>query len=199
MSRTVDVVTVFHCERNFQEHVALHAQLQSRADADFRFIPVDNRENNIGFAPACNIGAALGESPIIGFINPDCEVRGPFIGKVGEVLADPGVVITGCRFGKPDHELRIWGVHDWVCGAAMFVRRSWWEEAGGFDEQFVWGWEETDLIRRAQRAGVKCRSIDLPIRHSSPSENSAQDHWFKNYWFDEGARRFRAKWAGVSA
>jgi hypothetical protein len=104
------------------------------------------------------------------------------------------VLITGCRYGKPHGELRQWGVTDWVCGAAMFVRRSFFESVAGFDEQFVMYFEETDLIRRAQLAGGRCQSIDLPIEHASPLWDPPEDVRYKHYWFDESARRFYAKW-----
>ena len=47
------------------------------------------------------------------------------------------VVITGANFNKNPVEIRNWGLNDWVCGVAMFVKRSWFEEIGGFDERFT--------------------------------------------------------------
>ncbi len=41
----------------------------------------------------------------------------------------------------------------WVCGAVVLLRRSMLEELGGFDPRFFLYFEETDLWRRAQRAG----------------------------------------------
>lgn len=157
---------------------------------------VDNSEFNRGFAGGCNFGALNARlyAPIIGFLNPDVCIDGPFIDIVRHVFMDDNVVITGERFRKPEAELRVWGVNDWVCGAAMFVRRDWFVARGGFDPQFVWGWEETDLIRQAQADGKICRSVRLPITHSSPDNNSAKDAEYKNKHFERGAVLFRRKW-----
>lgn len=195
----VDLISVYHRDSAYKDWHRLCAQIRTHEHGDppFRLLGVDNRKKNRGFAPACNIGAAVGTSEVIGFLNPDAVVRGPFLRKVVDMLAEPDVVITGCRFGKSERELKIWGCKDWVCGAAFFVRRDFWDEVGGFDEQFVWGWEETDLIRRAQVEGKRVVSIDLPIDHESPSENPHADVKYKHRWFNEGARRFDLKWRKV--
>jgi hypothetical protein len=191
----IDIVSVYHNDDNYRMWGDLLLQLYEHEAAE-RIIAygVDNREENRGFAKACNLGALWGEAPVIGFVNPDATVSGPFYDAVMAVLSDEDVVITGQRYGKPDRELRIWGVSDWVCGACFFVKRDWFFKAGGFDEQFVWAWEETDLIRRAQLAGKRCVSVDLPIHHSSPDEDSEDDAAYKRKWFEEGAKRFRKKW-----
>ena len=187
-------MTVFHNERNFQQANELEDALKAHADRDFVLWKVDNREENRGFSKGCNYGAAMGHQPILGFLNPDVEIRGPFLGAVEQALEDPQVVITGERFGKCQSELRTWGVIDWVCGAAFFVRRKWFAQVGGFDTQFVWGWEETDLIRKAQDHGKITRSISLPIHHESPHEETPTDFAYKRKHFNEGADRFYRKW-----
>lgn len=191
-----DLVTVFHNEQNHEQHLQLKHSIRAHEPiGGFRLIAVDNRSTNRGFAKGCNHGAFQqgADAPIIGFLNPDTTVSGPFIDKVRATLTDR-CVITGCRFGKPKQELDIWGVDDWVCGAALFVRRNWFTAIGGFDEQFVWGWEETDLIRQAQAAGLRCRSIPLPITHASPSQDTDADSRYKHFHFSRGRQRFYAKW-----
>lgn len=192
----IDIVTVYHNEDNYLLHGRLRESLaMHEPDGGYRFIAVDNREHNRGFARACNLGALHPDhdAPIIGFLNPDVRVKGAFIDEVEGILTD-SVVITGCRFGKPRYELNIWGVDDWVCGAALFVRRDWFKSVGGFDEQFTWAWEETDLIRQAEVAHLRCRSIVLPIEHESPAKDSPADTAYKRYHFDQGAKRFARKW-----
>lgn len=204
MSFKIDIVTVFHNERNYKQHLELREQIAKvHPEGGWRFIGVDNREINRGFARACNLGAfnEKATAPIIGFLNPDCEVYARFIPAV-EKMFEAGrskTVITGCRYGKAKRELDIWGVHDWVCGAAMFVRRKWFTEVGGFDEQFVWGFEETDLIRRAERAGLRCESTRLPIKHSSPTEEMPEDAQYKRHYFELSGRRYHRKWKAQDA
>jgi GT2 family glycosyltransferase len=197
MTLRADIVTVYHNETNFKQHERLRLSiLEHEPDGGYTFIGVDNRVHNRGFAGGCNAGAFTkgATAPIIGFLNPDAIISGPFLDDVAATLNDH-VVITGCRYGKPQRELEAWGVDDWVCGAAFFVQRQWFAQVGGFDTQFVWSWEETDLIRQAQAQGRRCQSIDLPIEHSSPTSNSAVDTKYKRMHFDRGARRFYAKWS----
>lgn len=199
MNPIVDIVTVFHREENYKLAMALAAAID-RYDPwiPWEFIGVDNRVNNVGFAKGCNIGARQGTAPVIGFLNPDLEVHGPFLGRVLDTLAYPGCVITGSNFGKhPNEYKKTWRCDDWVCGAAMFVRRDFFEMMHGFDEQFVWGWEETDLIRRAQAHLPRknpVRSIDLPFLHDSPSDNPPEDVEYKHKHFEAGAELFWRKW-----
>lgn len=195
MTIRADIVTVFHSEASYQQHKLLREEIGKYEPDGYTFIGVDNRVNNRGFAAGCNLGAfAKGAvAPIIGFFNPDTEIAGPFLDRVQETLVHP-VVITGCRFGKPETELRDWGVTDWVCGAAFFVSRPWFTSVNGFDPQFVWSWEETDLIRQAEAQGLTARSIQLPIRHESPSQNTEEEARYKRYHFNRGAQRYYSKW-----
>jgi GT2 family glycosyltransferase len=192
----VDLVTVYHNQRHHDLHLELFEAIkQHEPEGGYRFIGVDNRVVNRGFARACNIGALHpdADAPVIGFLNPDVLIHGPFIDSATAAI-DNVTVITGCRFGKPAHELQHWGVTDWVCGAAMFVQRRWFTVSGGFDEQFVWAWEETDLIRRAESQGLACRSLRLPILHTSPGTDTETDSRFKLKHFTRGAQRYHSKW-----
>jgi GT2 family glycosyltransferase len=191
----IDVITVAHNARNWAQAHELEKALVEHADRPYTFSVVDNRKHNRGFAPACNLGATWGTSPYIGFLNPDVVVDGAFLGTVVDLFEKRArVVICGERFGKAQAEVALWGCREWVCGAAMFVRRGWWEKTGGFDERYVWGWEETDLIREAQRQGYLVQALKLPLRHESPSDDTPRDIAFKHKHFDAGAKLFRQKW-----
>lgn len=192
----IDLVTVFHNETNHaQARDLVEAVRRHEPGGDYRFLLVDNRRHNRGFAAGCNVGAfhPVARSSVIGFLNPDVEVNGPFIDIVRNVLADP-IVITGCRFGKPQNELNIWGVTDWVCGATFFVTRAWFTAVGGFDQRFVWSHEETDLIRQAQLAGYVAQSISLPLAHRSPEFDTPEDAEYKRRHFTQAAQLFQEKW-----
>lgn len=189
-----DIVTVFHNHTNQRQSEQLQKSLNEHADMKFDWFSVDNTVENRGFAKACNLGAKLGTNPYIGFLNPDLQVMGPIFDPVAQVFTDPRIVITGERFGKADWELKWWGVPDWVCGACFFVRRTFWDETGGFDEQYVWSWEETDLIRTAFKLRRLVRSIELPVFHASPSFDSFKDQNYKNMHFKRSADLYDKKW-----
>ena len=191
----IDIVTVAHND----DYMKLADRLYWQIDAfekDFTFSIHDNRTNNVGFGAGCN-AAAFGperNGEIIGFLNPDVTVDGPFIHLVRQTMSDLQVVITGNRFGKPAIELREWGVKDWVCGATFFVRRDWFTLSGGFDPRYVWAWEETDLIRQAESQGLKVKSINLPLAHASPSNDTNDDASYKVRHFEAGKKAFYEKW-----
>jgi GT2 family glycosyltransferase len=195
MSR-IDIVTVFHNETNRSQARSLVADVQRHEpQGDIRLLLVDNRIRNRGFAAGCNAGAfhPSARSPIIGFLNPDVEIGGPFIDQVAATLTGP-VAITGCRFDKPQAELDQWGVHDWVCGATFFVTRTWFTSVRGFDPRFVWSHEETDLIRQAQTHGLVAKSIKLPLGHRSPNVDTPQDETYKRRHFAEAQQLYLRKW-----
>lgn len=191
-----DIVTVFHNDLNREQHEQLFAAIRAfEPDGGYRLISVDNRTNNRGFAKACNVGAfhPHATAPMIAFLNPDVTVTGPFLDQAAAVLRN-STVITGCRFEKPKVELAGWGVRDWVCGATMFVDRKWFTSVNGFDTQFVWSHEETDLIRLAESRGLICRSINLPLHHASPDSDTPEDSAYKRFHFQQSQRRYTAKW-----
>lgn len=191
----IDIVTVIHNEANALLAESLYESLLKHEDPDrFTFTIHDNRVENVGFAKGCNIGASKGRSDIIGFLNPDTEVHGPFIDKVEYMLSFEAIPVTGCRFNKPDSHLKEWGVRDWVCGAAFFTRRRHFELLGGFDEGFVWSFEETDFIRRTEGLGLRVVPTKLPLAHSSPLDDSPEDTAYKEKYFALAKQRYKEKW-----
>lgn len=195
----LDIVTIFHNDKNFAESTELWKQIREHEPVgDYTFNVVDNQADNRGFSRGCNVGAVRGDSPIIGFLNPDAQVTGPFIDAVVDVLAQhPEVVITGCDHGKPQREVQGWGLRNWVCGCTMFVRRDWFDEVGGFDERYIWSFEDTDLCRQAEAQGHKVMPIDLPLEHESPDENSPEDIRYKQRNFALANEQFWRKWRAV--
>jgi len=189
----IDIVTVFHNKENYEQSNELCAALQQYEPNNFTMFLHSNMVNNKGFSKACNIEAARGSSRVIGFLNPDVVVEGPFVNQIEEAISGD-VVIAGSSFGKPREELKIWGVKNWVCGAAFFVSREWFEKLGGFDERFVWSHEETDMIRTTELLGKQIADIEIPISHSSPAVNSPQDTAYKTSYFDLAAREYYMKW-----
>lgn len=195
-----DIITIWHCETNWQQALVVKDRLHQHSVFPYEFYLHDNSINNIGFSAACNIEASKGDGDIISFINPDAWIEGDFMTPVLEVFEDENIWVTGGNFNKNPAEIADWGLQDWVCGAAAFIRREKWVQLGGFDEQFVWSYEETDFYRRTELAGGVIKSLspeELPILHSSPTDaqQSAEDSLYKARWMGEGGSRFWAKWS----
>lgn len=67
---------------------------------------------------------------------------------------------------------------DWVSGACMLVRRSAFDEAGGFDARYFMYWEDADLCRRLRARGYEIRYVPAAaavhqVGHSSRSAQAA--------------------------
>lgn len=187
----IDIVIVYHRESLLANIADIWEALEHFSPGRVKLYPESNCEVNRGFSRACNQGAARGSEPVIGFLNPDIIITGDIVIPVVGALKNADV--TGDRFGKPERELRAWGCADWVCGAAMFVSREWWNLLNGFDEGFVWSHEETDFCYRTQRLGGKVRSLDLPLEHVV-MPNHEDDIAYKHHWHEEGRALYRKKW-----
>jgi len=80
-----------------------------------------------------------------------------------------------------------------VVGCNMAMRRSVFEELGGFDEQFLWGHEETDLARRALEAGYRVLyDPDATVTHWYAT--SLRDYWRKMARFGPADLQYDRKW-----
>lgn len=67
---------------------------------------------------------------------------------------------------------------DWVSGACMFVRRSAFDEVGGFDPRYFLYWEDADLCRRLRARGYEIRYVPgatavHQVGHSSRTARAA--------------------------
>lgn len=137
-------------------------------------------EQNLGFAGACNRGAAAATGRALFFLNNDLVFQPgwfepmlalldahPGAGVVGNIQHDAltgALDHTGVAFnhkGKPEHLrdrpfaalLRGSREVDAVTGACCALLASTWRELGGFDEGFRNGGEDVDLCLRARAAG----------------------------------------------
>lgn len=160
---------------------------------------------NTGYAGGNNRGAAEARGKHLVFLNPDtilhagaleallapleeetsvalttaCVVymhRQNVINTCGNTIHYTG--LTYCRgAGRPRDEYQVSTWVDAVSGAAFAIRRSVFEELGGFDERFFMYVEDTDLSWRAQLAGYQCMYVaNAVVEHdyySSYSPNKA--------------------------
>ena len=113
----------------------------------------------------------------------------------------------GIRFGPVTKLLGRWMVAppprndahpvDWVSGASFFVRRLVFEQVGLLSEEFFLYYEETDLCRRARKAGWEVwtlpasRVIHLEGASTGTTSLHASRKRMPRYWFDARRRYFR--------
>lgn len=125
-------------------------------------------EINLGFGPSNNRGVQASKGQIIILINNDVEIRGDFIGRVIEALADnPRQIVCAqlidwdSGWNKFKGEIITYG-NGWFLG----MERAVWDELGGFDEQFVpCDYEDMDLGMNASQLGIPFAQIKLPLHH----------------------------------
>lgn len=82
---------------------------------------------------------------------------------------------------------------DWLAGASMLIRREVLEEIGLFDEKFFLYYEETDLCRRARKAGWKTTYVrESTVAHvgSATTGLKRRDQPLPKYWFDSHRHYF---------
>lgn len=191
----IDIVAVYHNKKNQNQTIQLKKDIDRYDEGKYVLYPHSNIEDNIGFGPACNIEAFKGSNEIIGFLNPDVTVKGPFVEMVEKaLLAHPDYKIAGKSYNKPKIELKIWGVKSWVCGAVFFVKRDWFEKLGGFDPRFEWSHEETDFIRTTEKKGGAILDLNIPIDHASPIDDNKIDKEYKIRKFAEAQYQYEQKW-----
>lgn len=133
---------------------------------------------NRGFGAANNAGARASRGDLILFLNSDTVTRGEFLprleayfgantlcGAAGLQLLNPDGTVqrSAGKFPTVWSEWRMMRGHDfytnpeevgrdWVSGAALAVRRSVFDEVGGFDERYFMYFEDVDLCARIHRA-----------------------------------------------
>jgi N-acetylglucosaminyl-diphospho-decaprenol L-rhamnosyltransferase len=164
-----------------------------RALDRFPAIRVVRNETNRGYAPACNQGAAQATAPLVLFLNNDALLE---LSQLDALLdaarSDDRTAIwqpvtygtDGTLEATGDH-FTWWGIFRHLqappassgdvevfstVGAALLVRRSAFEELGGFEDSYFAYYEESDLCWRARVAGWNVKVvIDARVEHIGSS------------------------------
>ncbi len=145
---------------------------------------VVRNETNLGFVKTNNKAVKQAKGRYICLLNNDTEVTSGWIDEalsMFEIMNDVGAV--GCKLIYPDGSLQeaggiVWGSGvpwnygknqnashpsynysrqaDYLSAAALFVKKTVWEEVGGFSEEFAPAYyEDTDLAFKIRNAGYK--------------------------------------------
>ncbi len=138
-------------------------------------------EKNLGFAKACNQGAGIAKGKYLLFLNNDTIVTEGWLDILVEELDDDfSSAAAGSKLLYPDDTIQHAGVvfgedkipyhiyarerkekhyvnkkrkFNAVTAACMLVRKDIFKKVGGFDENFVNGYEDVDLCLRIKETG----------------------------------------------
>ena len=151
---------------------------------DAENVTVVRGETNRGFLENCNHAAGYARGRYLFFLNNDTNVQEGSIRRLVELMErDETVGLCGSKLVYPDLTLQeaggiVWsdgsawnyGRHqgfftpecnylkeaDYISGAAILVRKSLWDEIGGFDSRFAPAYyEDTDLAMSVRARGYR--------------------------------------------
>jgi GT2 family glycosyltransferase len=142
---------------------------------------VSRTPENLRFLRNCKLAAQRARGECLLFLNNDTEVTDGWLSALLEPLEDPSVGVVGPKLLFADRKLQeaggiVWNdasawnfgradnpEHpaynyrrevDYVSGACLLIRRTLWEQLGGFDERFAPAYyEDADLCFAARAAG----------------------------------------------
>jgi len=175
------------------------------------------REENGGFAEACNDGASIARGDLLLFLNNDTEPRPgwlealrdyaaalPEAAVFGAKLLYPGEVVqhAGVVFGQDGYPHHLYAGfpadHPAVChprrlqavtAACMLVRREAFEGAGGFDPGFHNSLEDVDLCLRIGAAGGEVHYCpEAVLVHLESASRGRSDR------FERSVSLYRERW-----
>jgi N-acetylglucosaminyl-diphospho-decaprenol L-rhamnosyltransferase len=178
-----EVIVVDNASRDESREI-----LRRYTNAGVRVVALDE---NRGFAGGNNAGAAVARGEWLAFLNNDTRVRAGWLDALRDPLArDPSIALASARLvymhdpsiidsagdgwtrwggafkrghGRAAQAFEAGGEVFGACGAAFMVRRSIFEEIGGFDPDFFLAFEDVDLSYRARLLGYRCLYVPTAI------------------------------------
>jgi GT2 family glycosyltransferase len=168
-------------------------------------VQVVRNARNRGFAVACNQGAAVSRGALLLFLNNDTEPQPGWLRKMTAAMGNDQVGAVGSYLCTPDGAAsfmpvlyvnqygslstrgrsvdRPSGPVELLQGACLLIRRTAFEEIGGFDQRFWNGYEDIDLFLALRERGwllwherdavvVHAWEPDRPERYRRASANA---------------------------
>lgn len=188
-------------------------------------IVVAKTDTNVRFLRNCNHAAKLARGKYILFLNNDTQVLPNWLSSLVELIErkdDIGMV--GSKLLYPDGTLQeaggiIWGDgHAWnygngqspdkpefnyvkevdyISGAAIMIRKTLWEEIGGFDELFNPAYcEDSDLAFEVRKHGYKLmyQPLSMVVHFEGKSNGTDLSSGVKKYQV-ENQIKLKEKWS----
>jgi GT2 family glycosyltransferase len=170
----------------------------ARPDAVYRHFP-----ENRGFGSGANAGVSHLGTEYVLILNPDADVDLAVIASgVAELDGDPRLAAVGERRWL---RLNRFLMGYYLLGAVLLMRRSAFEEVGGFDEDFFLFLEDIDLSVRLEAAGHGLKPLSgLPRHKDGHSVDANLDSRDERIWLMGASTRLfsqkhRFSMAGVWA
>jgi O-antigen biosynthesis protein len=166
-------------------------------------------DQNRGFGPACNWGAAEARGEVVIFLNNDTFVLRDWMTALLRAFEDDAVKVAGSRLLYPNGRVQHAGVafndlgphhiyvglpgdsplvleprdYQVVTGAALAVRRVEFERLGRFDDAFLNSFEDVDLCLKVRRGGGRVRYVPDSVAYhwESMTEGRVGPTDMKNY------------------
>lgn len=156
--------------------------------------------HNLGVAGGRNLISNLGHGRVIVALDNDAEFATPKTAArlVAALDNEPRLAAVGCRivaYADGTDDQSCWGypTNLWSCagesfdavtyvGAGHAIRRTAWDQAGGYDAKLFFCWEEFDFCLRAIALGWRVRYRgDIVVRHKSAPQQRVG--WTARRWY----------------
>lgn len=195
---------------------------------NFPKVKIIDHKRNVGFGAGHNLGAKKAEGEILLFLNPDTELLESITPIMEFFEKNKNIGIAGPRLLSGDGKIQPWiagketnlwnvvknnfGISSgkkiwkstrrkkthWITGAAFFIRKSLWDNLGGFDENFFMFFEDEDLCKRARKAGSAVVYFpEVKAKHfggRSTKDKEKQKEWYyksQEYYFQKHLGRWQ--------
>lgn len=186
-------------------------------------IKVIHNENNLLFLKNCNNATKYAKGEYIIFLNNDTQVQLNWLYPLVKIMEDDSVGMVGSKFIYPDGLLQeaggiIWSDSsgwlygrgknpnaceynyvrevDYISGASIMIRKSLWDEIGGFDERFAPAYyEDADLAFEVRKHGKKVlyQPDSVVVHFEGVSNGKNVEKGIKKYQIDN-MQKMREKW-----
>lgn len=169
---------------------------------------------NVSFARANNEAARRFRGDVL-LLNNDVEV---FPGCLEALVAGrrAGCDLVGAKLLYPDGTIQHFGIgfsrdyqsfhlgrgqpatEPWMAenrvvaaatGACLLIRRRCWDELGGLDEGYVFGWEDVDFCLRAREQGYICGVVHEAVAVHHESQTAGRSSFDSANW-----QRYQESW-----
>lgn len=192
-------------------------------------IHVIRNQTNLRFLLNCNNAAAQAKGKYILFLNNDTQVQADWLHPLVELMeSDQTVGLTGSKLvysnghlqeaggifwndasawnyghmqNPEDPEYNYVKEVDYISGASLMIRRSLWEEIGGFDQRFVPAYyEDSDLAFEVRRHGYRVvyQPLSVVVHFEGVSNGTDITSGQKAYQ-TVNQQKFYEKWKDVLA